>query len=242
MMKMRTTAALTLLLASPSLAAVTQYSGVDDGEIVGGGSTNSSAAQVLFLPAAAGFGPLLTNYLDTVPLGFNASFNIQGAVVTLAAADLGSGYSGITDNQFNPPGTGLNGYSTIESNTDNARWLGFPGGSAIFSLAMASNSFGFYMTGLESGLGNILTVSFNGASGQTFNLPIAVNGGVAYFGFTSDDAFTSVTINRPGLDNWGIDGISFNGAVPEPSSWAMLVMGFGLTGTMLRRRQRVVSA
>ncbi len=241
-MKLVSTASLALLLAAPSFAAVTQYSGVDDGEIVGGGSANASAAQVNFLPAAAGFGPLLTNYLDTIPLGFNTSFHIPGALVTLAAANLGDGYSGITDNQFNPPGTGLNGYSTIESNTDNARWLGFPGGAATFTLAAASNSFGFYMTGLESGLGNVLTVSFNGASGQTLNLPINGNGGVSYFGFTSDSGFTSVTINRPGLDNWGIDGISFNGTVPELTSWAMLIIGFGLTGAAMRRRMGAVSA
>jgi hypothetical protein len=232
----RTGLAALLLAATPGLAAVTPYSGVDDGEIVGGGSANASAAQAGFLPAAAGYGNVLTNYLDTVPLGFNASFAIRGAIVTLAAANLGDGYSGITNNQFNPPGTGLNGYSTIESNTDNARWLGFPGGSATFTLAQASNSFGFYMTGLELGLGNILTVSFDGASGQTLNLPIATNGGVAYFGFTSDDAFSTVTISRPGPDNWGIDGISFNGSVPEPSSWALLILGFGLTGAMMRRR------
>ena len=31
-------------------------------------------------------------------------------------------------------------------------------------------------------------------------------------------------------------------AVPEPQSWAMLIGGFGLTGAMLRRRRRPVSA
>jgi hypothetical protein len=236
MMRVLFGTALAVLLLAPAQAAVTSFSGVDDGEIVGGGSANASAAQIDFFAAALGHGPVLTNYLDAVPLGFSTSFHIPGALVKLAAVDLGSGKSGITDNQLNPPGTGLNGYSTIESNTDNARWLGFPGGSATFSLNQASNSFGFYMTGLQLALGNTLTISFDGAAAQTLNVPIATNGGVAYFGFTSDDAFSQVTISRPGSDLWGIDGISFNGAVPEPASWAMLIIGFGLTGAVMRRR------
>ncbi len=32
---------------------------------------------------------------------------------------------------------------------------------------------------------------------------------------------------------------AFPGAVPEPKSWAMLIIGFGLSGTMLRRRRSV---
>jgi hypothetical protein len=30
--------------------------------------------------------------------------------------------------------------------------------------------------------------------------------------------------------------------VPEPASWLMLITGFGLVGTMLRRRQQVRTA
>jgi hypothetical protein len=31
-------------------------------------------------------------------------------------------------------------------------------------------------------------------------------------------------------------------AVPEPSAWALMIMGFGLTGAMLRRRQQIAAA
>jgi hypothetical protein len=30
-----------------------------------------------------------------------------------------------------------------------------------------------------------------------------------------------------------------NGAVPEPSTWAMLIVGFGMAGTMIRRRRNM---
>jgi hypothetical protein len=32
------------------------------------------------------------------------------------------------------------------------------------------------------------------------------------------------------------------GGVPEPSSWAMLIGGFGMTGAVLRRRKTAVAA
>lgn len=237
-------AAVAALLSSHAFAAVTSYSGLDDGEVVGGGSANASVAQAGLLAAAVGYGPVLTNYFDLVGLGFNAGFAMPGANVALAAVDLGPGRSGVTNVQLNPPGTGLYGYSTIESNTDNARWLGFPGGTATFSLNRPSNSFGFFFTGVESGLNPLLSISFNGAGGQVLNAPITVNGGVGYFGFTSDDPFDQVSISRSGGDNWGIDGVTFNGVagVPEPSSWLMFILGFGLTGHGLRRRAGVVAA
>lgn len=37
-------------------------------------------------------------------------------------------------------------------------------------------------------------------------------------------------------------GSLVGGAVPEPESWAMLIIGFGLTGALLRRRQVVQAA
>jgi hypothetical protein len=36
--------------------------------------------------------------------------------------------------------------------------------------------------------------------------------------------------------------VSAVGGVPEPSSWAMLIAGFGLTGATLRRRRMILAA
>lgn len=35
-----------------------------------------------------------------------------------------------------------------------------------------------------------------------------------------------------------VDGVAPTGGVPEPASWALMILGFGAAGTMLRRRQR----
>lgn len=46
--------------------------------------------------------------------------------------------------------------------------------------------------------------------------------------------------------NAGLDNISFSyknaGAVPEPATWAMMILGFGLVGASLRRRQMLSAA
>jgi hypothetical protein len=41
-----------------------------------------------------------------------------------------------------------------------------------------------------------------------------------------------------GLDDerFGIDNVSVTG-VPEPASWALMILGFGAGGAMLRRRR-----
>jgi hypothetical protein len=38
-----------------------------------------------------------------------------------------------------------------------------------------------------------------------------------------------------------LDGVSMTAVVPEPASWAMLIMGFGLVGAVARRRQTLVA-
>ena len=42
-----------------------------------------------------------------------------------------------------------------------------------------------------------------------------------------------------GDEAWGVEQISVtNGGVPEPAAWALMIMGFGTAGSMLRRSRR----
>lgn len=237
-----------LIAALPAGAAVTEFAGKDEG--VGPGvspsSPNASTAQAAFLAAAESFGPVLTDYLDAVPLGYAPSFRIAAAQVALTGPNGGPGFSGITDQDHSGPSGPLFGFSTVESATDNGRWLGFPGGTATFVLDAPSHSFGFYATGLQTALGLDLTVSFDGAAATTLHPLINVDGGISFFGFTSDDPFTTVIISRtvsyPLTDAWGVDGISVNAVpavVPEPSNWLLMAGGAGLLA--LWRRKRMIS-
>lgn len=40
-----------------------------------------------------------------------------------------------------------------------------------------------------------------------------------------------------GLTSWSVSGVA---AVPEPATWAMMILGFGFVGTALRRRKQQV--
>lgn len=73
-----------------------------------------------------------------------------------------------------------------------------------------------------------------------------------FFGLTSTTSFTSVVITNARFGGYisdeGIDNLITNGAgsvvggVPEPTTWALLVGGFGLVGVAARRRRTVVAA
>ncbi len=45
------------------------------------------------------------------------------------------------------------------------------------------------------------------------------------------------TINATSGNDFALDNLTFASAVPEPGTWAMLFLGFGAIGLMMRRRQ-----
>lgn len=62
------------------------------------------------------------------------------------------------------------------------------------------------------------------------------------FGLGDIAAGQSVTINYAYVFGEKIETVGGPGVVPEPASWAMLIMGFGLVGSMARRRRLSVVA
>ena len=125
-----------------------------------------------------------------------------------------------------------------------SKFLSMAGGTVTFDMTNPTNSFGFFATGIQTAYGNVFTVSFNDGASQTLNIPLNVNGGNQYFGFTDTVAFTSVTISRPadangGYDYWGIDNVSFNvGATPLPATLPLFASGLGALGLFGWRRKK----
>jgi hypothetical protein len=68
----------------------------------------------------------------------------------------------------------------------------------------------------------------NGAGGIGYS-------GTAFFKFDAGAGMDSFTFNMPGLSNAAL--YSTGVAVPEPATWAMMIMGFGAAGALLRRRR-----
>jgi hypothetical protein len=71
--------------------------------------------------------------------------------------------------------------------------------------------------------------------GQDGNEPFA------FFNFNSTTAFDRIDITQNGGGGFELDNITIGkgpGAVPEPASWAMMIVGFGVTGAVLRSSRR----
>jgi hypothetical protein len=216
-----------LAFSGPAEANVITFTGQDDGAAIGSTYTNSNAAQASLIAAASAFGPVDTLGFAGYTVGTFSGTWPNGVGTWTTTQPVGcctngiSGISNITDGN-------LYGFNVSTAN-GTGNWLGFPGGTATFDNTSPTNSFGFFATGVQTIFGTTFTVSFNDGSPETLNVPVNVNGGVEYFGFTDTSSFTSVTISRPagvnGTDAWGIDEVSFNASgVPGP------VAGAGLPG------------
>jgi hypothetical protein len=100
----------------------------------------------------------------------------------------------------------------------------FTGTARDFSFANVSNSGG---TAVAYGSGGTLleTINFAAYPGS--------------FSFTSNN-IASVVFSG---SQFGVDNFSYtlNGAVPEPATWALMILGFGAVGGAMRRRQSVAA-
>jgi len=83
-----------------------------------------------------------------------------------------------------------------------------------------------------------------GGAGGSFQ--VLTGGTSSFFGLFSDVAFDTLTISAPAdgpvpgnfatLDNFSFGAL--RGGVPEPGAWALMLVGFGGLGAMLRRDRR----
>lgn len=108
--------------------------------------------------------------------------------------------------------------------------------TATFTFDSAITHFGIDILGLGTVGATDLTIAW-GSSSSVLYTNYAL-GGVLFAGIIDGTGFTSVTFSATAPD----DGIDFDrlvykgGAVPEPATWAMMIMGFGMVGFAARRR------
>ncbi len=109
---------------------------------------------------------------------------------------------------------------------------------------------------------NAVGFNFMEARALTSPFSITVNGELTvvnsgstplFFGYTSVNPFTSLTISAPSIlasdnqarfatiDNFRFGTAAITAGVPEPTTWAMMLMGFGAMGFAMRRRKGVAS-
>lgn len=123
------------------------------------------------------------------------------------------------------------------------------GDETTFSFAGGVNGFGGVFDLSPGGFGQGLTFTLNltGGGSEPVGQEIFANVN-AFFGFISTRRFDSVRI-RAGSGNgsgetYRLDnlqyGVSPVAVVPEPATWGMLVLGFGIVGIGMRKRNRNV--
>lgn len=107
--------------------------------------------------------------------------------------------------------------------------------NVAFSQAVSNVSFTFNNFGSSNGSNYVAN---NGSSALIdqlggYNLYSVAGGGI-----------TNLAINNNNNESWlfGVSTISFESAVPEPATWGLMIAGFGLIGTAMRRRVTTAAA
>ena len=111
------------------------------------------------------------------------------------------------------------------------------------AFSSAVNNLRFTAVGDDNTGINGLVTMFNGTTLLgTVNLIGDGNGQTPYFAnLSSFGAITRIAITTTDAAGLGYDDFIFDvvnsGAVPEPSTWAMMIAGFGAVGATMRRRR-----
>lgn len=183
-----------------------------------------------------------TASVDVVAGGFGGTLLDSAVSAVSTPSFTGTARAAVYDT-----GAGLDFYyqftNDVTSNTGIERFTGydFSGlGSSVISVFQTSAAFGIFTTGTETS--DYADRTLNGVVG--FNFVPTANSKIIP-GTTSFTQIirTTATGYQPG--NFGIlDGFAANATafaalpVPEPESFAMLLAGLGLMGTIARRRTR----
>ncbi|HEX5377910.1 MAG TPA: PEPxxWA-CTERM sorting domain-containing protein [Phenylobacterium sp.] len=134
-----------------------------------------------------------------------------------------------------PAATGGNKFVELDTNRNSSMSRNIGAGTFDLSFlysprpGVASNS-----NGIEVWIGQTLLGSYSGVGGgdtnwSTKNIHFATAGG----------PLTFVATGRSDSLGGYLDNIKLVSGVPEPSTWAMMITGFGLMGVTLRRRRLV---
>lgn len=84
-------------------------------------------------------------------------------------------------------------------------------------------------------------VTFGDNSSQLFALSLQAN---SFFGLSSDKLIKSIAFGPGGQTtrsvSFALDNLTIGNSVPEPATWAMMMIGFGVIGATARRRRQIV--
>lgn len=192
----------------------------------------TGANQISWDGTSAGQGTLTVSNILTV-INFDDSIVNDGVLgqtarLTLSASTNGTGTLDTSLPNFTQ--TGLNGFFEFRSTVNNA-------------LLLRGDFSNYWLTGVTGATaGNVSPLGGN----LNFTSDVAdlsfVKGDNASFTFSNVRPAYSITGGV--LDDFQGSNLSgtFAGYVPEPGTWALMIMGFGGAGAMIRSRRKVLAA
>jgi hypothetical protein len=205
----------------------------------------TAALAAMASAASAAVTVSVTSYMDPLllPTGqvlladFNDADNPEAVLLSGYSLELNGATVGVNE--------GVGGYSgTLPNNA--THYLTVPGSaSATFTSLSGFKAFSLYMGSPDTynsirfvGDGFDETVSggglFGGDTSQDWSWGARVN--FEFGGAVVKQVILSSTSNSFEVDNAAV------AAVPEPATWAMMIMGFGAAGALIRQRRRVAGA
>ena len=224
-------------------AALTTFSGEDLN--AGPGSTHplSTAAAANFDAATAatpGAVSLIT--FEAAPVGAFSTLSVAPGVTLSGVNYLGSNQQILSSPSF-PASPQLGGFDTTAGGANYADSLG---GSLTFTFATPIQSFGAYLTGVQT-VFYADVVQFSDGTAESVTAPgtgtSTSAGALDFVGFTDPGkSITSVTINAgpssgTGADEIGVDDVRYQ-AVPEPTGVGLTAAAAGAVSLGRRRRPR----
>ncbi|HLZ73855.1 PEPxxWA-CTERM sorting domain-containing protein [Phenylobacterium sp.] len=182
----------------------------------------------------------LTYYTDGTHPGHVA---LPGWTVEAGSVDLTSTSSGWGPADMGPYSLDINGWS---AGTISQQFATVAGQTYNVSYAFSRNEAGspndpVQATVAAGGVSRLISVSYEDPSFGSIGHMLWHHGG---FSFVGDGNEATIRLAAVTDSNAGVffDTVSVTGGVPEPAAWALMIVGFGGVGAVLRSRRRAAPA
>lgn len=206
--------------------------------VIAGTSGTAYAGPTIYTTQAAYLAAVGATGVDTFE-----NLSITGATASPITRPAGAfGYTAsVSTTSFFGAGSSADHWLSTNTATDTITFGSFTGGVVGFGGLF----FGSDIGGLYS-LGSITITATDATGTSTFTINNATTS--SFVGFVSSGPLLSATVAAvqptsgflwPSVNNLTLAGAAATSGVPEPATWAMLIIGFGGVGFAMRRNRKV---